>query len=172
MNFSIIAAVDQNLGIGINNKLPWHIKADMDHFAEITIKAAAGKINAVIMGKNTWESLPPKFRPLPERLNVVLYETNDYLVPDGVLLYNSFEQALAELEKRTDLNEIFVIGGASLYTYTIKQPECSKLYLTEIQSTFTVDTYFPQLPPAFKKIEESQIIQENSLQFKYCVYQK
>lgn len=72
MNFSLIAAVDKNLGIGIQNRLPWRLKADLKYFSDITSIAAPEKINAVIMGRKTWESLPEKSRPLKGRLNVVL----------------------------------------------------------------------------------------------------
>ena len=72
MNFSLVAAVDKNLGIGIQNRLPWRLKTDLKYFSDITSIAAPGKINAVIMGRKTWESLPEKSRPLKGRVNVVL----------------------------------------------------------------------------------------------------
>lgn len=168
MNFSIIAACDKNLGIGINNRLPWDLKADLKHFSAITI---GQKNNAVIMGLNTWLSLPEKYRPLKDRLNVVLSKEKEADLPEGVLNYQSFDQALEELNKK-NLDEVFIIGGAMLYATTINHQACEKIYITEILSTFDCDTFFPKIPVEFKKIEESEIKKENGIEFRYTVYQR
>ena len=69
----MVVAATRALGIGKDGKLPWHLPGEMAFFKELTSKTSdAGKHNAVVMGRRTWESLPPKFRPLPGRLNVVL----------------------------------------------------------------------------------------------------
>ena len=69
----IIAAIDKNNGLGINNTIPWHLSADLKYFKKITTEVtAANKQNAVIMGRKTWDSIPDKYKPLPERLNIVL----------------------------------------------------------------------------------------------------
>ena len=141
MTFSIIAAVDKKLGIGLKNALPWRLKGDMDHFKQITVNTASDKQNAVIMGSNTWASLPEKFRPLPERLNVVLsWQPLD--LPAGVLFGSSLDNALEQLSNRADINEVFVIGGARVYAEAINHPACVKIYLTEIDSVFECDTFF------------------------------
>lgn len=168
MKFSIIAAVDQKRGIGILNRLPWRLKKDSKFFAEITIGKGN---NAVIMGMNTWQSLPEKFRPLKDRLNVVLSKDQKIELPHGVLNYQSFDEALLDLEKKS-VEEIFVIGGAMLYQTTINRPDCEKLYITEILSTFDCDTFFPEIPSDFKKTEESEMQEENGIKFRYTVYQR
>jgi len=168
MYFSIIAAVDQKMGIGINNRLPWDIKADLKHFSDITI---GHKNNAVVMGWNTWQSLPKKFRPLKNRLNVVLTKDKNVVLPDNVLNFESFDQALNELEHR-NIEEIFIIGGGRLYATTIAHPFCKKIYLTEIQKTFDCDIFFPPIPPVFKKTEESNLQSENDYQFRYVIYEQ
>ncbi len=181
MNFSIIVAVDQKLGIGINNQLPWDLKKDLKHFSDISIgnkprttlndKVVRGKKNAVIMGLNTWLSLPEKFRPLKDRLNVVLSLEPVSDLPSEVLNYLSLESALADLEKK-GIEEAFIIGGGMLYKYAISQPECNKLYITEIQQTFDCDIFFPKIPDDFKKTEESEIVEEDGIKFKYVVYER
>ncbi len=168
MNFSIIAACDQKRGIGINNQLPWSIKADMKHFADITV--GHGR-NAVIMGRKTWESLPKKYRPLKERLNVVLSRQADLNLPADVLSYSSLDEALENL-KAKNLEETFIIGGGSLYTEAIEYPNFNKLYITEIMSDFNCDTFFPKIPKEFKKTEESKLRSENQYRFKFVIYER
>lgn len=168
MNFSIIAACDSNRGIGINNSLPWHLKADLKHFSETTIGAGN---NAVVMGLNTWKSLPEKFRPFKERLNVVLSLEPKKNLPNGTLNFQSLDQALEELSKK-NLDEIFIGGGAYLYKIAIAHPACAKIYLTEINGAFECDTFFPEIPACFKKIEASPENEENGIKFRFCVYEK
>lgn len=81
----VVAAAEENWGIGLRQQIPWRLSADMKHFKEITIRgaaredeSAAATQHAVIMGRKTWESLPPKFRPLPHRFNVILTRNSDY----------------------------------------------------------------------------------------------
>jgi len=168
MTFSIIAAVDQKLGIGLNNRLPWRLKADLKHFSEITI---GHKNNAVIMGLNTWKSLPKKYRPLPDRLNAVLSKEPITDSLNNALNFQSLDAALAELEKK-QVEEIFIIGGGMLYASAITHPDCRKLYLTEILKTFDCDTFFPAIPPKFKKIQINDNQEENGIPFRFAVYEK
>ncbi|MCX6785345.1 MAG: dihydrofolate reductase [Candidatus Komeilibacteria bacterium] len=167
-NFSIIAAADQKLGIGINNRLPWNLKADLKHFSTITI---GNKNNAVIMGLNTWKSLPEKFRPLKERLNVVLSKEKLLDLPAEVLNFQSLDEALNALERK-NVDNVFIIGGAMLYAAAITHPSCQTIYLTEIEGVFKCDTFFPAIPSEFKKIETGELNEENGIKFRFCVYQK
>ncbi|OGY89286.1 MAG: hypothetical protein A2927_00430 [Candidatus Komeilibacteria bacterium RIFCSPLOWO2_01_FULL_45_10] len=172
MNFSIIVAVDQKRGIGINNQLPWKIKADFKYFTDVTISHHPDKKNAVIMGRKTWESIPEHHRPLSNRLNVVLSRQEDLNLPESVLHFASFDEALKELAKRDDLGEVFNIGGGKLFAETINRSDCQKLYITEIMATYPCDTFFPEIPATFKKVEESEVMEENGIKFKFCVYEK
>jgi dihydrofolate reductase len=170
MKFSIIAAADENMGIGIKNGLPWRIKADMDYFAKTTTEAAAGRKNVVIMGRNTWLSLPEKYRPLPKRINLVLsFEPFD--VPVGVMMAKSFDDAFSQLEKAADIGTVFVIGGASIYAQAIARPDCERVYLTEINGTFDCDVFFPKIDSAvFKKVSESKLVREKEIELRFSVY--
>ena len=77
---TIIVAATKLNGIGQNGNLPWRLAKEMKYFAQVTTQAPEGQRNAVIMGRNTWESIPSKFRPLPNRLNVVVSRNAEYQV--------------------------------------------------------------------------------------------
>jgi len=168
MKFSLFVATDENRGIGIDNHLPWDLPEDMKRFAEIT----KGKgNNAVIMGRKTWESIPEKFKPLPDRLNVVLTRNADYQTPEGVLAFSSLDEALENIKAK---DEIFIIGGNSLYKEGILHPNCEKIYITEVCATFECDTFFPKIPEkTFQIIEGTDKMESKSgLKYRYVVYQR
>merc|ERR1711972_1237626 len=105
---SVIVATTQKGGIGKDGTIPWKLPEDMGHFKKVTTAAPHGKINAVIMGRKTWDSIPVNFRPLPDRINVVLSRSSAdptfaFAFPAGVLLANSLNEALAQLEERQEL---------------------------------------------------------------------
>lgn len=167
MKFSLVVAVDDHNGIGKANVLAWHLSADLKHFAALT--KGRGH-NAVIMGSNTWRSIPDKFRPLPGRLNVVLSRQANFELPDGVLLFNSLDQALVGLENK-NLDEVLVIGGAQVYAEAIKHPDCQTIYLTKVFGDFQCEVFFPTLPDYFKLVSESEIQTEGDLKFQFLIYQ-
>jgi len=171
MDFSVIAAADENMGIGTKNKLPWRLKGDLAYFSRVTSQAQAHKTNAVIMGSNTWLSIPKAHRPLPDRINVVLSRKQIDL-PEGVILASSFEDAFEKLGAQDDLDEVFVIGGAGVYAQAIARLDCKKVYLTEVTGTFNCDTFFPRIPRDFKKISESEMHEEKGISFKFAVYER
>jgi len=159
MNFSIISALDQNRGIGKSNGLPWHLAADLKHFAATTKGAT------VIMGRKTWESLPEKYRPLPGRLNIVVSRgevafSEDETLRAQTFLAHSLDEALSLAEQHGPDRKAFVIGGATLYAEAIQHPACNELILTEIEGTFDCDAFFPELPEKFKLTGE-ELAEEN-----------
>ena len=128
---SIIAAVADNLAIGKDNKLPWHLPADLKHFKELTTG------HAVVMGKRTFESLPNG--PLPNRKNIVLTS-----IPEGN--FDKYYEATSikdAIELCENEDQVFIIGGTSVYKQTIDKADA--LYITWIHSKFTADTYFPEI---------------------------
>ena len=131
MLISLIAAVAKNRVIGNKNKLPWHLPADFAHFKKIT----AG--HPVIMGKNTFLSIG---KPLPNRTNIVLaekgYEAN------GCIVAHTIPDAVARAAQMPNSDEVFVIGGASVYAQIL--PRANRLYLTFIDHEFNGDAYFPE----------------------------
>ena len=133
---SLIAVVARNRAIGKDQKLLWHLPEDMRHFRATT----HGK--PVIMGRKTWESLPPTFRPLPNRHNIVLSRNPAYR-PGGATSAISLEEAI-RLAGTT--SEVFIIGGAELYRQTL--PLADRLYLTEVAEDRAGDSFFPEMPLA------------------------
>jgi dihydrofolate reductase len=130
---TLIAAVAKNGCIGKNGALPWRIPEDLKHFRELT----TGKI--VVMGRKTWESIPEKFRPLPDRTNVVVTRQIGYAVPAGVETYPSVEEALTW----HDADDVMVIGGADIYRQTIDI--ASRLEITEVDQQVDGDAFFPEI---------------------------
>ncbi len=172
MKFSIIVAADINLGIGKDNKLPWHLPGDMKYFAEVTSDAAEGKQNALIMGRKTWESIPAAHRPLKARLNVVL-SRGDVELPEGVLLEHSFEDALKMLDGRDDVGKVFIIGGANVFEQAINHPDCEKIYITEVVGEFECDVFFPMPPDGvFEEKSVSETHKDEGGEYRFSVYER
>ena len=131
---NIIVAADQNWGIGKNNKLLVSIPADMKMFREET----SGKV--VVMGRKTLESFPNGL-PLKNRVNIVITKNPDYDAK-GATVVHSIEEALEEL-KKYDSNDIYVIGGESIYRQLL--PYCDVAHVTCMNYTYQADTWFPNL---------------------------
>jgi dihydrofolate reductase len=121
MNISIIVAADLNNCIGKQNKLPWHLKSDLQYFKKLTSN------HCIIMGRNTFESIG---RPLPNRVNIVLSTNKDYQ-QSGIVVRNSLEEAIAYC-KLWNQQEIFIIGGAQIYA--VAMPQVNKIYLTRVET--------------------------------------
>ena len=129
----IIAAVAKNRVIGRDNQLIWNIPEDMAHFKALT----SGQ--TVIMGRKTWESLPPRFRPLPDRRNIVISRQPDFVAP-GAELANSLEAGLG-LAASDAL--VFIIGGAEIYQQAMAL--ANRLEITEVALTPEGDSWFPEI---------------------------
>lgn len=167
--FSIIVAFDQHYGIGIANALPWRLKGDLKHFKTITTTVQdPQKQNAVIMGKNTWLSLPDGFRPLAGRQNIVLTRQSQFKA-DGAKVCSSFEDALMPDPK---IESYFVIGGAELYKQAIVHPACVSLYVTHVKGHFNCDAFFPAFGPQFMLISAGEMLEEGSVTYQFCHYMK
>ena len=158
MKFSVIVAYDSNYGIGFNNEIQWNVSEDMEHFSRTT-QGGPESTNAVIMGRKTWESIPPKTRPLKNRLNVVLSRSEGFIPEQGVLKFHSVEACIKGLSKdHKYLDEVFVIGGSEIYCQFLDSPVITTVYTTEIHSTreFRADRYFPTIE-GFTQMESSTI---------------
>jgi dihydrofolate reductase len=129
----IIAAVAKNRVIGKDNRLLWNIPEDMAHFKALT----AG--HPVIMGRKTWESLPPRFRPLPGRRNIVISRQADYDAP-GAEVADSLEIAL---KKASTVALAFVIGGEQIYAQAMTVAD--RLEITEVDLEPEGDAWFPEI---------------------------
>lgn len=172
MNFTIISALDLNRGIGYENRLPWHLSADLKHFAGTT------KGNTVIMGRKTWDSIPEQYRPFKERLNLVI-SRGEVTLPEGVLLAHSLDEALELAEKHGPERKAFVIGGASLYAEAIQHPNCEELILTHIEGEYLVDTYFPEFEDRFEEVDVKKPVEllmeekdGETVYYRFAVYRR
>ena len=132
---SIIVAVAENNVIGKNNTLIWHLPADMKFFKEKTTG------HCVITGRKNYESIPEKFRPLPNRTNIVITRQKGYHAP-GAIVVGSIEEAI-EKAKQTGDDEIFIIGGAEIYRQCMNLADV--IYLTHIHHNFDGDAFFPEI---------------------------
>lgn len=173
MQYALIAALDRERGIGKNGTLPWRLSEDLQYFHRISTGTPPPlKRNVSIMGRATWESIPEKRRPLKHRLNVVITTDPAYPVPDGVIRVGSLDAALAAVADRHDIHEIFVIGGGRVFSDAIGRPECTKLYLTEVDTVVGADAFFPEIPANFKEASRSEQHEEAGYRFQFVVYER
>ncbi len=136
MDLTIVAAIAKNNVIGRDGKLPWNYPEDMKHFKEIT----SGHV--VIMGRNTYDSLPIRLRPLPNRTNIVL--SHSMVLEPNVAVVDSLERAIESASReRSEEQEAYIIGGLSLYTQAL--PLARRMELTHLSLEFEGDTYFPEV---------------------------
>lgn len=157
---TLIAAVARNGVIGKDNRLPWHLPADLKHFKALT----TGR--TVIMGRKTWESLPANFRPLPGRQNIVVSRNAGYRA-EGALVVTSLTAAIATTEN----DEAFVIGGAELYAAAM--PLADRLQLTEIDVAFDGDTHFPATDPKnWRETAREKQHNEAGFDYAFATYQR
>ncbi|KAJ3317648.1 hypothetical protein HDV06_001342 [Boothiomyces sp. JEL0866] len=161
-DFKAIVAATTKHGIGYKNALPWRLSKDMEFFKTTTI-SKTDKPNVVIMGKKTFDSIPKRFRPLVDRVNIVL--TRQSVADDSVIYCNSVEQVFHELEKIEHQN-VFVIGGKMIYELFYEYIET--FYLTRIYTDFECDTFL-ELPEYFKTVEKSEMQKQGDVEFEFQV---
>lgn len=158
MSYSIIAAIGKNRELGKNNDLIWSLPGDLKFFRNIT----SG--HTIVMGRNTFDSLPGM---LPNRKHIVLTSRSD--LPSEVEVYRELKSIL---EKYKDCSEeIFIIGGASIYELFLEY--CDKLYLTEIDSEDRdASVYFPKFDESLYNREELLSNEDNGISYKHILYTK
>lgn len=154
----MIVAVDETRAIGKDNRLLWHIPEDLQHFKTLT----SG--HAVIMGENTYHSIG---RPLPNRTNVVVTLDQALELP-GCLVVHSLDEALT-VAREQESEEIFVIGGASIYRQML--PMVDRLYLTLVTGTHEADTFFPDYAE-FSKVVSEERYDNGEYQFTFLVLER
>jgi dihydrofolate reductase len=170
MKVALIAAVARNGVIGHANELLWKLPEDMAFFKRTTMG------NPVIMGRKTWESIPPRFRPLQGRTNIVVTRQATWK-PDGALVAHGFEQALELALESVAANphglRAFVIGGAELYALAL--PHADELVLTEIDRDFEGDARFPDWPRTHfveTAREKHRAAAPNDFDFSFVAYRR
>ncbi|GAB6047405.1 type 3 dihydrofolate reductase [Methyloparacoccus murrellii] len=160
MKIALIVAMGENRVIGIDNRIPWHLSADLQRFRRITL----GK--PILMGRRTHESIG---RPLPGRRNLVLSADTGYRA-EGCEVFHRLEQALAAA---ADAPELMVAGGAALYHACL--PRAERLYLTLIHQSFDGDTFFPEIDwSAWCEIAREDVDrdEQSGLRYSFVDYQR
>jgi len=154
MKISLIVAMASNRVIGANNKMPWHLPADLKRFRQITWDAP------IIMGRNTHESIG---KPLPGRANIIITRNLGYQAPGCTVCHDP--QSAKELACQT-ADEIFIIGGAKLYQTFL--PCADTLYMTKINKAFSGDTRFPLWPEHdWHELERDDVFADPAVDFDY-----
>ncbi|XP_069101861.1 uncharacterized protein [Argopecten irradians] len=177
---NLVVAACNNRGIGINGKLPWRLKKDMEVFKRITTETKdPEKKNVVIMGRKTWMSIPEKFRPLQKRINIILSTTMKE-APTNTYVATSLENAVAMVTGNGELTDkvesLFVIGGSSVYKEALES-HC-RVYLTRVLADFDCDTFLPEFESEkFVKLQCCEDVPtgrmtENGIDFEFEVYDK
>ena len=213
-SLTLILAATPSLGIGKGGGLPWpQLKKEMGYFARVTKRVAsppsqsgARRINAVLMGRKTWDSIPPKFRPLKDRLNIVVTRNPEQLraqligkaddaAPEGPLVASGIVDALAQLQDSSalsasssvEVDRVFVIGGASIYSAALELPQTERVLLTKIKEEFECDTFFPvklEDSPSWTQASRDSLedfvgeqvveggVEEQGVKFEFCLFER
>ncbi|XP_057531578.1 bifunctional dihydrofolate reductase-thymidylate synthase 1-like [Amaranthus tricolor] len=176
-SYQVVVAATREMGIGKNGKLPWNLTSDLRFFKLLTMNTSVeAKKNAVIMGRKTWESIAPKFRPLPGRLNVVLSRAGMVEVSStkDLIVCNSLSSALKLMAKPPyylSIEKVFVIGGGQILKEALNGPGCEAIHLTEVEANVECDTFIPRIDLSmFSPLFSSIKMVENNVQFCFITY--
>jgi dihydrofolate reductase len=146
MKVALIVAIDSARGIGKDNDLMWHLPNDMKFFKETT------QNQIVVMGRKNYDSIPEKYRPLPNRLNVILTRNTDFQAP-GCEVFNSLDECLTFFKNESE-RTIFIIGGGQIYKMALESNRIDEMYITFINKEYGADTFFPTFDVSEWKSQE------------------
>ncbi|KAK2589487.1 hypothetical protein QQS21_012836 [Conoideocrella luteorostrata] len=152
---TLIVAATRTMGIGLNGSMPWSgLRKEMQYFARVTSRvppqSPANSINAVIMGRKTWDSIPPKFRPLKNRINIVISRSSrsspDAALPSSgssePVCVASLDQAVSYVRDHPLISRVFVMGGGQIYSEALRREDAKRVLLTSIEKEYECDTFF------------------------------
>ena len=159
---SIIVAACENNAIGANNDLIWRLPIDMKFFKDKT------KGHHVIMGRKNFESIPHKYRPLPNRENIIVTRSKEYKA-EKCLVTNTLEGAI-EIAKKNNEKEPFIIGGGEIYKLAIEKNLVDRIYLTRVHHKFDGDTFFPKLSNDWIETDKREFFKDNEHKFDFTFY--
>lgn len=157
---NLIFARAANGVIGKDNAMPWHLPEDLAHFKQLT------QGWPVIMGRKTWDSLPPRFRPLPGRSNIVITRQTDWQA-EGAQTAANLAHALAQCAQSA---EVWVIGGAQIYAQA--EPMADRIEVTEIAQDFEGDAFAPTLGTNWQETARTSHVSSKGLAFSFVTLQK
>lgn len=160
MELGVIWAQARDGVIGKDNAMPWHLPEDLAHFRQATLGCP------VIMGRKTWDSLPPKFRPLPGRRNIVITRQADWRA-EGALRAATLEEAIALCG---DAPRVWVTGGAEIYQLAL--PLADIALVTEIDARFEGDAFAPRLGGEWREVARESQASKTGLGYSFVTYRK
>ena len=160
MKLHLIFARAANGVIGAHGTLPWHLPEDLAHFKRTTLGCP------VIMGRKTWDSLPPKFRPLPGRVNIVITRQADWH-ENGAQPFASLDDALRFCEQ---FEEVWVIGGAQLFAQAL--PLAQRAVITEIAQNFEGDAFAPAFGPEWHETARESHVANSGLAYSFITLER
>eukprot|EP00808_Paulinella_micropora_P032101 g21766.t1 len=172
----VVAASTPGRCIGWKGGMPWPVlPGDIAFFKQLTCSAPAGRTNALVMGRKTWDSLPASVRPLPSRLNYVV-SANGQLAHNtshvSVIVCSSFAEALAKASADLRVATIFVIGGAQMYAEAFKSPRCCRIHLTQVMQDYPCDTFLPPIDTSrFVLSKATEIKVENGVPYRFLTFE-
>lgn len=166
MQINLIWAQARNRVIGNKGSMPWHLPEDLAHLKRTTMGCP------IIMGRKTWDSIPPKFRPLPGRTNVVISRQADWR-EDGALPANNMLEALSICEHMSIIldpspEQVWVIGGAQIYNEAL--PFAKRIIVTEIDGDFDGDTFAPELGTDWQETARELHTSKTGLAYSFVTY--
>jgi len=160
MQINMIFARAENGVIGKDNTIPWHLPEDLARFKQLT------QGHPVIMGRKTWDSLPPRFRPLPGRKNLVITRQKNWSA-DGAFAASSLDEAIALCSEAA---EVWVVGGAQIYAEA--KARAVRVEVTEIAQHFEGDAYAPTLDSNWIENARESHVSKNGLAYSFISYSK
>ncbi|GAA4330087.1 dihydrofolate reductase [Variovorax defluvii] len=159
---NLILARAANGVIGHEGGIPWHLPEDMAHFKQQTAGAP------VIMGRKTWDSLPPRFRPLPGRRNIVITRQPDWQA-EGAERAEGLREALARCEQAEE-PEVWVIGGAQIYAEA--EPLAQRAIVTEIDRHYEGDAWAPRFDTSWRETARESHVASNGLRYSFITLER
>ena len=166
MQINLIWAQARHRVIGFKGSMPWHLPEDLAYLKRMTLGSF------VVMGRKTWDSIPPKFRPLPGRTNVVITRQIDWRA-DGAVPANNILEALSICEHMSIIldpspEQVWVIGGAQIYAEAL--PLAKRILVTEIDSDFEGDAFAPELGADWQETAREPHTSKTGLAFSFVTY--
>mgnify|MGYP006127569027 CR=1 FL=1 len=159
---TIIAAIAKNNALGKDNDLIWHLPGDLKRFKKTTTG------HSILMGRNTFESIG---RPLPNRTSIIITRNKNYF-QDGCLIANSLEAAIELVKKEA---QVFIIGGAQVYTYAMENNIADVLDITLVHHEFEADVFFPEIDlKIWEEVsrEDFKADEKNKFNYSFLKFQK
>ena len=146
LKIAAIVAFEKNRGIGLNNSIPWYMPEDLRHFKQLTSGSA------VLMGRKTYDSLPEKFKPLPNRQNFVVSRTlKPGSLGDSVSIVSDpvdFIRMVKGGKQSVLNNQLWIVGGQRIYEVTLGFID--EIYVTRINQSYQADAFFPDFEEGFR----------------------